>query len=87
MRDVKGNKKSFSKYINSKRKTGKCVPPAEGARDLVTCDMKETEVLKAIFTSVFTSKTHLQKSEGPETKGKVLSKEGLSLLEEDQVRK
>lgn len=63
------------------------MPPAEGARDLVTCDMKETEVPKAIFTSVFTSKTHIQKSEGPETKGKVLSKEGLSLLEEDQVRK
>lgn len=58
-----------------------------GARALVTHGMEEAEVLNAIFMSVFTSKTHLQKSEGPETKGKVWSKEDLPLLEEDQVRK
>ena len=63
------------------------MPAAGGARALVTCDMEEAEVLNTIFTSVFTRKSHLQKSRGPETKEKVWSKEDLPLLEKDQVRK
>ena len=36
-----------------------------GAGALVTQDMQKAEVLKATFTSVFTNKTGLQKSQRP----------------------
>lgn len=43
-RDVKGNKKNFLRYINSKRKIRENVGPLlTGARDLVTKDMQEAE--------------------------------------------
>ena len=45
--------------------------------------MEEAEILNAFFASVFTG---LQESRVPETQGKVWSKEGVPLVEEDQVR-
>ena len=43
-----------------------------GAGALETQDIEEAEVLNAFFTSVFTSKTGLQESKAPETRGQVL---------------
>ncbi|GAB0204007.1 hypothetical protein GRJ2_002866300 [Grus japonensis] len=70
-RDIKGNKKGFYTYISSKRKMRENVGLLlNGAGDLVTQDMEKTEVLNAAFASVFTSKTGLQESQVPETRGK-----------------
>ncbi|KAK4806752.1 hypothetical protein QYF61_005548 [Mycteria americana] len=48
--------------------------------------MEKAEVLNAFFTLVFTSKTSLQESQVPETRGKGWSKEDVPLVEEAQVR-
>jgi len=67
-RDVKGNKKGFSKYLSVKRKTRESMGPLlSGAGALVTQDMANTEVLNAFFTS----KTSLRESKAPEGVGKV----------------
>nr|XP_009671862.1 PREDICTED: 40S ribosomal protein S20 [Struthio camelus australis] len=47
--------------------------------------MEKAEKLSAAFVSIFTGKTGLQGSS--ETSGKVWSKEDLSLIEEDEVKK
>lgn len=61
VRDVKGSKNGFCKYINSKRKVKENVSLLlNGARDLVTKDMEKAKVFNAFFTSVFTGKTGLQ---------------------------
>ncbi|GAB0183275.1 hypothetical protein GRJ2_000792800 [Grus japonensis] len=86
-RDVKDNKKGFCKYIGDKRKTMENVGPLlNKTEDLLIQDMEKVEVLNATFTSVFTSKSGLQKSQVPETKGKVWSKDDVPLVEDDQVR-
>lgn len=56
------------------------------AGDLVTTDMKKTEVLNVFSASDFTDKICLEESQAPPTTRKVWSKEELSLLEEEQVR-
>lgn len=53
-----------------------------GAGNLVTND---TEKAMAAFASVFTGKMSLQECQIPEISGKVQSKEGLRLMEDDQV--
>ena len=56
-RDIKGNKKSFYKYVGDKRKTRENVgtlPKETG--DLVTWDMDKAEVRNDFFASVFTGK-------------------------------
>ncbi|GAB0176214.1 hypothetical protein GRJ2_000086600 [Grus japonensis] len=56
-RDVKGNKKSFYRYISDKRKTRENVGPLwKETGDLVTWDMEKAEVFNDFFASVFTSK-------------------------------
>lgn len=74
-------------FSGDKRKTRKNMGPLlKETGDLVTQDIEKAEVMNAFFTSVITSKTSLQESEIPEMKGKGWSKEGLSLVEEDQVK-
>lgn len=71
VRDFKGIKKGFYKYIGNKRKTRENVSPLlNGARDLVTKDMEKAEVLNAFLTSVVISKINLQESQAPEIRGK-----------------
>ncbi|KAK4818694.1 hypothetical protein QYF61_017915 [Mycteria americana] len=54
-RDLKGNKKSFYRYVGDKRKTRENVGPLQKETgDLVTWDMEKAEVLNDFFASVFT---------------------------------
>ncbi|GAB0178660.1 hypothetical protein GRJ2_000331300 [Grus japonensis] len=56
-RDVKGNKKSFYRYVSEKRRTRENVGPLQNETgDLVTQDMEKAEVLNDFFASVFTGK-------------------------------
>ncbi|GAB0176173.1 calcium-independent phospholipase A2-gamma [Grus japonensis] len=56
-RDVKDNKKSFSRYVSEKRRTRENVGPLRNETgDLVTQDMEKAEVLNNFFASVFTGK-------------------------------
>jgi len=56
-RDIKGNKKSFYRYISDKRKASENVGPLQKETgDLVTWDMKKAEVLNDFLASVFTGK-------------------------------
>lgn len=85
MKTFKVNKKVFCN--RSKRKIRESVSPLlNGAGALVTEHTGKAEVLNGFFASVSTSKTSLQKSQALETRGKVWSKESLSLVEEDQIR-
>ncbi|PKU46827.1 hypothetical protein llap_2911 [Limosa lapponica baueri] len=60
-RDIKGNKKNDCEYASDKRKeTG----------ELVTQDMKKTEVLNDIFASVFTFKSSNHTTQVAEDKGR-----------------
>ncbi|CAM4609133.1 unnamed protein product [Caretta caretta] len=54
-RDVKGNKKSFYRYVNNKKKVRDSVGPLlnEGG-NLVTEDVEKAEVLTVFFASAFT---------------------------------
>ena len=68
LRDVKGNKKGFCKYLSDKWKIRENVDPLlSESGDLVTQDMEKAEVPNATFAS----KISLQESQAPETKGKV----------------
>ena len=71
-KDVKGNRKGFYKYINSKRKTRENMDLLlNGAAELVANEMPKAKVLSAFFASVFTSKTGLQEAQTPQTRGTV----------------
>lgn len=55
------------------------------AGDFVTNDIESAEALNTFFNSVFTSNTSFQKSQVPETRRNVWSKENSLLAEEDPV--
>jgi len=67
---VKGNKKSFYKYISDKRKARENVGPLwKEMGDLVTQDIEKAEILSDFFASVFTGKcsshtAHVTNSKG-----------------------
>ena len=87
VRDVKGNKKGFFRYVGSKREAKEnVVPQVNGTGDLVTKDMEKAEVLIAFFVSVFTGKLCPQVSQVPEPSGRILKSEVLPRAEEDQVK-
>ncbi|GAB0209313.1 mitochondrial enolase superfamily member 1 [Grus japonensis] len=82
-RDIKGNKKSFYRYISNKRKTRENVGPSG---DLVTWDMEKAEVVTDFFTSVFTSKGSSHTAQVTEGKGRDWENEEPPTVGEDQVR-
>jgi len=70
-RDVKGNKTSFSRYVNDKRKTRENVGPLwKETGDLVTWDMEKGEVFYDFFASVFTGRCSSHNSQVTEGKGR-----------------
>jgi len=75
-RDVKGNKKSFYRYICDKRKARKNVCTLwKETGDLVTRDMEKAEVLGDFFASVFTSKCSCHNARVADGKGRDWEKE------------
>ncbi|GAB0195852.1 mitochondrial enolase superfamily member 1 [Grus japonensis] len=86
-RDVKGNKKSFCRYISDKRKMRENVGPLlKETGDLVTWDMEKAEVLSDFFASVFTSKCSSHTAQVAEGKGRDWENEELTAVGEDQAR-
>ncbi|GAB0199162.1 mitochondrial enolase superfamily member 1 [Grus japonensis] len=84
-KDVKGNKKSFYRYISDKRKTRENVGPLQKEMgDLVTQDMEEAEVLNNVFASAFT-KCSSHTTQVAEGKGRAWDIEELPTVGEDQV--
>lgn len=56
-RDIKGNKKRFSKYIRNRRKMKRSVGALpSGKENLITDDIKKAEVFNVDFASGFTKK-------------------------------
>ncbi|GAB0180871.1 hypothetical protein GRJ2_000552400 [Grus japonensis] len=84
-RDIKGNKKSFYRYVSDKRRTRKNVGPLQKETgDLVTQDIEKAEVLNDFFASVFTDKCSSHTAQASEGKGS--ENEELPTVREDQVR-
>ncbi|KFQ76045.1 hypothetical protein N337_12204, partial [Phoenicopterus ruber ruber] len=85
-RDIKGNKKSFYRYISDKRKTRENVGPLQKETgDLTTWDIDKTEVLKDFFASVFTGKCSGHTTQVAEGKGRDWENEEPPTVGEDQV--
>jgi len=86
-RDVKDSKKSFCKYISSKRKTRDDVrPPLSEVGVLVMEDAEKAELLNAFFASVVSAKAGPQESQALEVREEACRKDYLPLVEEDCVR-
>ncbi|KFV00270.1 hypothetical protein N340_10900, partial [Tauraco erythrolophus] len=58
VRDIKGNKKSFYRYVSDKKRSRENVGPLRKEMgDLATWDMEKAEVFSDFFASVFTGKS------------------------------
>ena len=87
VRDVKGNKKGFFRYVGSKMEAKENVGPQfNGSGDLATKDMEKAEVFNAFFVSVFTGKLCPRAFQVPEPSVRVWKSEMLPRVEEDQVK-
>ncbi|GAB0182287.1 mitochondrial enolase superfamily member 1 [Grus japonensis] len=85
-RDVKGNKKSFYRYVSDKRKTRENVDLLlKEAGDLVNWYMEKAEVLNNFFASVFTSKCSSHTTQVTEGKGRDWENKEPPTVGEDQV--
>jgi len=85
-RDVKDNKKGFSKYISSKRKSRDNVEPLlNEVGVLVTEDTEKAELLNAFF-AVFAAKIGPLESQSLEVREEAWQTYNLPLVEEDCVR-
>ncbi|GAB0182265.1 mitochondrial enolase superfamily member 1 [Grus japonensis] len=86
-RDIKGNKKSFYRYVSDKRKTRESVDPLQKeVGNLVIQDMEKAEVLNDFFASAFTSKCSSHTTQVTEGKGREWENEEPPTVGEDQVQ-
>jgi len=86
-RDVKGNKKSFCRYISDKRKNRENVGSLQKETgDLVTPDMGKAEVLNHFFALVFTSKCSSHTTQVTDGKGRDWDNEEPLSVGEDQAQ-
>ncbi|GAB0208082.1 mitochondrial enolase superfamily member 1 [Grus japonensis] len=86
-RDIKGNKKSFYRYVSDKRKTRENVGPLwNDTGNLVTQDMEKAEVLNDFFASVFTGKCLSHTAKASEVKGRDWENEELPTVREDHIQ-
>ena len=84
--DIKGNRKSFYRYIGGKRKTRENVGPLRRETgDLATWDMEKAEILNDFFASVFTGKCSCHTAQVAEGKGRDWENEEPPAVREDQV--
>ena len=85
-KDAKSSKKSFCKYLSSKRK-GKesMVPLVRGVEELVTQDMEKTEVLNPFFASFSLARFALRPPRSPSLLALCECK-AVSTADESQVR-
>jgi len=87
VRDVKGNKKAFYRYVSDRRQTRENVGPLrKEAGDLVTRDVKKAEVLNDFFASVFNSECSSHTTQVAEGKGRDWENEELPTAGADQVQ-
>ncbi|KGL86470.1 hypothetical protein N301_16383, partial [Charadrius vociferus] len=85
-RDIKTNKKSFSKYVSKKRKTREDVGPLQKeTEELVTQDRDRAEVLNDFFASVSTGKDCSHTTHDAEGKGGDWENEEPPTVGKDQV--
>ena len=69
---MKVNKKSFYRYLRSKRKVRENMSLLlNEAEDLMPKDMENAKALNTLFALVFTGRICLQESQTPETNGEV----------------
>ncbi|GAB0188293.1 mitochondrial enolase superfamily member 1 [Grus japonensis] len=88
-RDIKGNKKSFYRYVSDKRKMRENVGPLQKETgDMFSQDTEKAEVLNEFFASVFTSKcsSHTAQAQASEGKGRDWENEKPPTVGEDQVQ-
>ncbi|KFV19046.1 hypothetical protein N340_08358, partial [Tauraco erythrolophus] len=85
-RDIKGNKKSFYRYVSDKRRIRENVGPLQKETgDLITQDMQKAEVLNDFFPSVFSDKCSSRTAQVTEGKGRDWENEEPPTVGEDQV--
>ncbi|GAB0178237.1 mitochondrial enolase superfamily member 1 [Grus japonensis] len=85
-RDVKGNKKTFYRYVSDKRKMRENVGfLCKETGDLVTWVMEKDEMLNNFFASVFTSKCSSHTAQATEGKGRDWENKELPTVGQDQV--